>query len=235
MVEAVQRRMELEPLSDEDVVARVLAGETALFEVIMRRYNQRVYRAARSIVRDEAQAEDVMQAAYVLAYEKLRQWSGRAPFGAWLTRIAVNEALGRMRSARRFDKPGDQEGEGEGMERFASASPDPEQAAATSEVRQLLQNLVDGLPEASRTVFVLRDVEGMTTAEASEALGISEENVKVRLHRARAALRSGLASSAIRETQHVFSFHASRCDRVVRNVFLRLDLIVPGGDPGRRI
>lgn len=232
MAETLQLRPELEPLPDEDVVARVLAGETALFEVIMRRYNQRLYRAARSIVRDETQAEDVMQAAYVLAFQNLRQYSGRASFGAWLTRIAVNEALGRLRGARRFDQPADNEGDG--MDRFASATPDPEQAAATSEVRQLLQGLIDDLPESSRTVFVLRDVEGMSTAEASEALGISEENVKVRLHRARATLRSGLATYAIRETQSVFSFHATRCDRVVRNVFLRLNLLAPN-DGDRRI
>jgi RNA polymerase sigma-70 factor, ECF subfamily len=221
MAESVlQQSSGIEPIRDEEAVARVLAGETAFFEVIMRRYNQRLYRTARAILHDEAQAEDVMQAAYVHAYEHLRQFSGRAPFGAWLTRIAVNEALGRLRGARRFDEPE----EGEGMDRFASTSPDPEQAAATSEVRQLLETLIDGLPQPSRTVFMLRDVEGMSTAEASEALGISEENVKVRLHRARAALRSGLATYAIREAQSVFSFHARRCDRVVNSVFEQLNL-----------
>ena len=230
MAEAMQLRSELEPLRDEDVVAKVLAGETALFEVIMRRYNQRLYRAARSIVRDEAQAEDVMQAAYVNAFENLRQFSGRAPFGAWLTRIAINEALGRLRSRRRFDETAD---EGEDMDRFASASPDPEQTAAAAEVRQLLETLIDELPETNRSVFMLRDVEGMSTSEASEALGISEENVKVRLHRARAALRNGLANFAIRESQSVFSFHATRCDRVVRNVFLRLNLLAPEEDSSR--
>ena len=216
------QRSSIEPIPDEAVIARVLAGETAFFEVIMRRYNQRLYRAARAILHDEAQAEDVMQAAYVHAYEHLRQFSGRAPFGAWLTRIAVNEALARLRTARRFDEPEDQ---GDGMDRFASTSPDPERAAATSEVRQLLETLIDGLPPPSRTVFMLRDVEGMSTTETSEALGITEENVKVRLHRARAALRNGLATYAIHESQNVFSFHAVRCDRVVANVFRQISLL----------
>jgi len=216
------QRSSIEPIHDDEVIARVLAGETALFEVIMRRYNQRLYRAARAILHDEAEAEDVMQAAYVHAYEHLRQFSGRALFSTWLTRIAINEALGRVRGARRFDEPEDQ---GDGMDRFASTSPDPERAAATSEVRQLLETLVDGLPQPSRTVFLLRDVEGMSTAETSEALGITEENVKVRLHRARAALRNGLASYAIRESQSVFSFHAVRCDRVVENVFRQVNLL----------
>lgn len=217
----VEQRLSLEPLRDEDLVARILAGETALFEVIMRRYNQRLYRAARSIVRDEAQAEDVMQAAYVHAYEHLRQFAGRAPFGAWLTLIAVNESLARLRNAKHYDEP---EGEGDRMDRFASPTPDPEQAAATAETRRLLEALIESLPHGNRAVFVLRDVEGMSTTEASEALGISEENVKVRLHRARAVLRSGLAAYAQREMRSAFAFHASRCDRVVANVFRQIDL-----------
>jgi RNA polymerase sigma-70 factor (ECF subfamily) len=205
----------VEPMSDEDVVARVLAGETALFEVIMRRYNQRLYRAARAITRSDSQAEDILQAAYVRAYEHLRQFAGRASFGSWLTRIAVNEALGRLRQSRRFD---DLDGEGDSMDRFASFAPNPEQAAATSETARLLETLIEELPDTNRSVFMLRDVEGMSTAETSEALGISEENVKVRLHRARAMLRVGLAAYATRETRNTFAFHATRCDRVVANV-----------------
>ena len=217
---AAEERLRLEPLQDEDLVRRILAGETALFEVIMRRYNQRIYRAARAILRDDSVAEDVMQAAYVRAYEHLGQFGGRAPFGAWLTRIAVNEALGRLRNAKHYEEP---EGEGDRMDRFASPAPDPEQAAASSETRRLLESLIEGLPQGNRAVFVLRDVEGMSTAEASEALSITEENVKVRLHRARVALRNGLSAYAHRETRNAFAFHAVRCDRVVRNVFRQLE------------
>lgn len=217
---AVEERVGAEPLRDEDLVTRILAGETALFEIIMRRYNQRIYRAARAILRDDLRAEDVMQAAYVRAYEHLGQFAGRAPFGAWLTRIAVNEALGRLRNQKHYDE---QEGEGDRMDRFASPALDPEQAAASSETRRLLESLIEGLPEGNRTVFVLRDVEGMSTAETSEALNITEENVKVRLHRARVALRSGLSAYAFSETRNAFAFHAVRCDRVVRNVFQQLE------------
>jgi RNA polymerase sigma-70 factor (ECF subfamily) len=213
---AVEQRLSLEPTRDEELVARILAGETALFEVIMRRYNQRLYRAARTILRGDAQAEDVMQAAYVQAYEHLSQFAGRAPFGAWLTRIAVNEALARLRNAKHYQEP---EGEGDRMDRFASPEPDPEQAASNSETRRLLEALIDSLPQGNRAVFVLRDVEDMSTVETSEALGITEENVKVRLHRARAALRNGLAAYAHRETRNAYAFHAIRCDRVVKKVF----------------
>jgi len=231
VVEDVQQSAGTEQLADELVVARVLGGETALFEIIMRRYNQRLYRAARAIVRDEAQAEDVMQAAYVRAYEHLRQFSGSAPFGAWLTRIAVNEALGRLRRARHFAELDEK---GEGMDRFASTLPDPEQAAATSEARGLLEALIDHLPESNRAVLMLRDVEGMSTSETAAALDISEENVKVRLHRARRSLRNALAGLAIRESQAVFAFHASRCDRVVQNVLQQLEALAATTGSGPR-
>lgn len=210
----------VEPLGDEEVVARVLAGETVLFEVVMRRYNQRLYRAARSITRDDATAEEILQAAYVSAYEHLHQYRGMGSFAAWLTRIAVNEALGRLRLARRFEDLG----EDDDMDQFAAAAPDPEQAAAASEAARLIESLVESLPIVGRTVFMLRDVEGMSTAETAQALSITEETVKVRLHRARALLRQGLSAYADRETGRAFAFHARRCDRVVAGVFARLSL-----------
>lgn len=204
-----------ERISDEEVVARVLAGETALFEVIMRRYNQRLYRAARAITHDDYQAEDILQATYVNAYEHLRQYSGGAPFGAWLTRIAVNEALGRLRRLHRVDGS---HGDEDGMDRFAAPGPTPEQSAADAEMTRFLESLVSALPHSSRVVFMLREVEGMSTAETAEALGISEENVKVRLHRARGLLRQRLSAYAPREIGNAFPFHATRCDRVVSRV-----------------
>ncbi len=178
-----------------------------------------LYRAARGITRSDDEAEDIMQAAYVSAYEHLRQFAGSAPFGAWLTRIAVNEALGRLRNAKRYDE---YTGEGDQMDRFASTEPNPEQAAARSEASSLLETLVDGLPDGSRAVLVLRDVEGMSTAETSHALGITEDNVKIRLHRARATLRLGLSDYVDRETCHAIVFQAPRCDRVVKQVLEQL-------------
>lgn len=202
-------------LSDEEVVRRILSGETALFEVIMRRYNQRLYRAARAIIRDDSQAEDIMQAAYVRAYEHLDQFAARAPFGAWLTRIAINEALSRIRDKNHYGEP---EGEGDPMDRFASSTPDPEQTAANTELSHVLEHLIEALPDANRSVFMLREVEGMNTAETADALDISEESVRIRLHRARLTLREALSSYASREQRKLFAFHATRCDRVVRNV-----------------
>jgi len=202
-------------LSDEEVVRRILAGETALFEVIMRRYNERLYRTARAITRNDSQAEEIMQSAYVRAYEHLDQFAGRASFGAWITRIAVNEALARVRDRNRFSET---EGEGDPMDRFASPSRDPEQTAANSELSRLLERLIEALPDNIRSVFVLREVEGMNTTETAEALDITEESVRVRLFRARASLRDSLAAHATRDHRRLFAFHATRCDRVVRNV-----------------
>lgn len=212
-----------EAISDEEIVTKILAGETSLFEIIMRRHNQRLYRASRAILRDDAQAEDVVQDAYVRAYEHLSQFSGRASFASWLIRIAVNEGLSRLRSRKRHpEQEAAPEEIGDRMDRFASPMPNPEQQAVTSEIHSLLEQSIEALPDTNRVVFVLRDVEGMTTTETSQALGISEENVKVRLHRARAALRKALYAHVGAESKRAFAFHAVRCDRIVTHVFERI-------------
>src|SRR5216684_6260022 len=210
-------------LTEEQVVTRVLKGETALFEILMRRYNQRLYRVARSILRQDNEAEDVMQDAYVRAYEHLGQFAGRAKFSTWLTRIAVHEALARQRRGNRYQELEPMsEREGDPMDRFASLAPDPEQQASNSEVRRLLEEAVEKLPDAYRTIFILRDIEEMSTTDAADVLEITEENVKVRLHRARALLRKSLYARAGMERKEAFDFHAARCDRVVKNVFERI-------------
>lgn len=174
-----------EGMSDEEVVVQVLAGETALFEIIMRRYNQRLYRATRAILRDDAQAEEAVQDSYLLAYQHLAQFAGRARFGAWLLRIAVNEGLMRLRSRRYYEeRSATSEDEGDRMDRFASPMPTPQQQASIPALRRLLERSIEALSGSQRTVFVLRDVEEMSTTETAEALGISEETVKIRLHRA---------------------------------------------------
>jgi RNA polymerase sigma-70 factor (ECF subfamily) len=209
-----------DPLSDEEVVARVLAGETSMFEIVMRRYNQRLYRVARAILRNDGEAEDVMQDAYVRAYEHLDQFAGRAKFSTWLTRIAVHEALARQRRGKRYQelKPMS-ESDGDSMDGFASMALTPEEQVSNSEIRSLLEKAVEKLPDAYRTVFVLRDIEEMSTSDTANALEISEENVKVRLHRARALLRKSLYARAGMERKEAFNFQAVRCDRVVKNVF----------------
>jgi len=209
-------------LADEEVVHRVLAGETALFEILMRRYNQRLYLVARAILREDAEAEDVMQDAYVRAYQHLDQFAGRAKFSTWLTRIAVHEALARANRRRRYEAlDASPNSQGENM-MFPSNVPSPEQEAAAAQTNGMLEAAILSLPETYRTVLMLRDMEELSTAETAEALELTEQNVKVRLHRARALLRRELYARAGTSRPTAFSFMAPRCDRVVRNVFERL-------------
>lgn len=212
----------MEGWTDEEVIERVKAGDTALYEIVMRRYNQRLYRVARAILHDDAEAEDVMQDAYVRAYQHLSQFAGRAPFSAWLTRIAVNEALARLRSRSRTGQLEEAEQEGEFFMTMAETSPDPEQGASRAELGHLLEEAVLGLPQQFRAVVILRDVEELTTSETAVALDLSEENVKVRLHRGHALLRGWLFNRVGAEAKNAFPFMGVRCDRVVHSVLLRL-------------
>lgn len=210
--------------SDEEVVERVRLGDTALFEVLMRRHNARLYRAVRAILRDEPEVEDVMQQAYFSAYSHLDQFAGRARFSTWLTRIAVNEALGRARRKGALVETvtADDEGREDRNEAFASKDPTPEHTAFSSELRVLLEQAIDTLPDGYREVFVLREIETMPTAEVAEALQLSEEAVKTRLHRARALLRGDLYRRTGAAASDAFQFHATRCDRVVAATFARI-------------
>ncbi len=209
--------------TDQEVIERVKAGETALYEIIMRRYNQRLYRIARAILRDGAEAEDVMQDAYVRAYQYLYQYAGDALFSNWLTRIAVHEALRRLRLRRRHQQLEDFEYDEACPMSPMESSPDPEQCASIAEVRQLLEEAILGLPDQYRTVVMMRDVEQMSTAETAAALDLSEENVKVRLHRARAMMRGWLFARVGEHGAHAFPFMGARCDRVVLQVFARIN------------
>jgi RNA polymerase sigma-70 factor (ECF subfamily) len=213
--------LEWAKLRDEDIVQQILEGNTALFELIMRRYNERLYRAARAITRDEREAEDVMQQAYVNAFANLRQFKGHAQFATWLTRIAINEALARVRSRGRYERLDDG---ASNVETFMSLSstPDPERQAFTGELRDLLEWAIDTLPDGAREAFVLRDVEGLSTAETAAALGVSEEVVKTRLSRARGALRRALLERAGASASDAFRFQRPRCDRVVALVLSRI-------------
>jgi RNA polymerase sigma-70 factor (ECF subfamily) len=213
--------------ADEEVIRRIRAGEPELFEILMRRYNQRLYRVARSIVKNEAEAEDVMQQAYVNAYAHLDQFAERARFSTWLTRIAVHEALGRLRRRRRVqevDVSSETEGTGATL---TSGEPSPEQQALAAELRLLLEGAVDALPRTSRSAFVLREVEGLSTADVAECLQVSEDVVKTRLHRARLQLRKELFDRAGLVRQDAFAFHATRCDRVVAAVLGLLQISSP--------
>jgi RNA polymerase sigma-70 factor (ECF subfamily) len=206
---------------DEEIVRQVLDGNTAMFELLMRRYNERVYRAARAIVRDEEEAEDIMQQAYVNAYTHLRQFNGSARFSTWLTTIAVNESLARVRRRGRFEVFDAERTNVEPlmMRPFAD---DPEHLAFAGELRRLLEWAVDTLPDGTREVFVLRDVEGLSTSEVAESLGVSEDVVKTRLSRGRAALRRVLLERTGAVAADAFRFYRPRCDRVVELVMARV-------------
>jgi RNA polymerase sigma-70 factor, ECF subfamily len=211
----------LEALSDQEVVDRVRAGETALYEVIMRRYNQRLYRIARAILRDDAEAEDVMQDAYVRAYAHLDQFLGRASFSTWLSRIAVHESLARLRLRNR-NRQLETEADGELSINMTCKSPNPEQSASNTQAKELLEQAVLKLPEHYRTVIMLRHIEELSTSETAEALDITEENVKVRLHRGHGMIRNWLLESIGTNAKEAFPFMGIRCDRVVQGVFNRL-------------
>jgi RNA polymerase sigma-70 factor (ECF subfamily) len=205
-----------ESLTDEEVVERVLQGDRALFELIMRRHNERIYRTIRSILREEAEVEDAMQQAYVDAYAHLRDFAGRARFSTWLTRIAVHEALARKRRARP---------EGELMNDLPDPCRTPEQRTQDSETHRLLAAAIDELPEHFRTVFVLRSVQGLSVEETAEVLELNTETVKTRLHRARGLLQKAIIARTEPALARALPFPATRCDRVVAAVMQRLQLL----------
>jgi RNA polymerase sigma-70 factor, ECF subfamily len=220
--------------SDEEIVARVRAGETPLFELLIRRYNQRLFRVARSILRDEQEAEDVMQHAYVSAFAHLGQFEGRARFSTWLTRIAAHEALARARRRARlkgFDDMSDASPMPYGSPR--DDRPDPERQAQAAELRRLLEAAIDELPGIYRTAFVLREAEGLDTPEVAECLEISEVAVRARVHRARVLLRRGIYERTGATSASAFSFHLTRCDRIVAGVFARLGEVTTAVEPER--
>lgn len=215
-------------LSDEEVVERVLAGDTALYEIIMRRHNQLLYRVVRSILPSDEEAEDVMQDAYVRAYEHLRQFARRAQFRTWLTRIAVHEALARVRRSLRFSPPSPSDHfEGNPMDIVAASERTPEQQVANSELRAVLERAIALLPDSYRSVFMLREVEEMSIEEVAGILDLSAGTVKVRLHRARRALRKLIFDGAGGQLPGAFPFPAVRCDRVVAGVFQRIGTLTP--------
>ena len=208
---------------DGEVVERVRAGEIELFEVLMRRYNLKLYRAARSVFpADPSEAEDVVQDAWVRAFEHLDQFEGRAQFSTWLVRITLHEAWARARRRRRQESLDDAPREEEAPMQPAMTGPDPEKEAAAVEMRAILEDAVASLPDTYRTVFVLRSIEDMTTEETAESLDLSSDVVKTRLHRARGLLRRELLARAGTSVAALYPFAGARCDRIVASVLARV-------------
>ena len=198
-------------ISDDEVVRRVLGGERELFELLLRRYNQRVYRAVRAVLRNPDDVEDVMQQAYINAYRHLHQFEGRAGFATWMTKIAIREAAARNRRIVAV------RGE-ETMNDFPEPAPGPEERAVAADLMRHVEAEVAALPETYRSVLLLREVEGLSTEETAACLELSVDVVKTRLHRARTMLRDALYQRAGVGLQSIFTFGAHRCDRVVANV-----------------
>jgi RNA polymerase sigma-70 factor, ECF subfamily len=225
-------RRDLGALPDDELVALVRRGQGEAFAAIMQRYNRRLYRVARGITRDDGEAEDVLQEAYVCAFAALAGFRGEASLSTWLTRIVLNEALSRMRKRRpteelealdRVDSNG-----GSTVIMFPGAAvPDPEAAAARAEVRRLLEGAVDQLPEPFRIVFVLRDIEEMSIEETASHLGLRPETVKTRLHRARRLLRKSLDSTLSSALADTFPFAGARCARITAAVLERIGISEP--------
>lgn len=212
-------------LPDIDLVVHARTGDELAVRTIIRRHNQRLFRSARAIVRNDTEAEDVVQATYVHAFTHLAAFRGEAQLSTWLTRIALNEALARVR--RRRPTTGLEEidmqakpGHGEVLQFPSSLSvADPETELSRSETRRLLENAVDGLPDDFRSIFVLRDIEGMSTQEAASHLGIKPETAKTRLHRARKMMRLAIEKQLAGTFSSLFPFDGARCvamaDRVI--------------------
>lgn len=208
-------------LSDDEIISRVLKGEKNLYGLIVRRYNQRLYRVAMSIVNDDSEVEDVMQVAYINAYENLEKFEFRSAFSTWLTRILLNESLLRVRK-KKNSVPLTDDMTISPINRQNTYEPEtPASYVLQSELKTILEKCIQQLPEKYRIVFIMREIEGLNVAETQECLDITEANVKVRLNRARSLLKEML--SVVYKKEDILSFHLSRCDRVVGNVLGHID------------
>jgi RNA polymerase sigma-70 factor (ECF subfamily) len=210
-------------LSDDVLVARAIVRDEAAIRAIVQRYNQRLYRLARSVLRDDVEAEDAVQQGYVKAFAGLKGFRGDAGLGTWLSRIVINVALDTARRRRPTVELSDE------VERATAANPtpalDPERSLAQREIRNLTEKAIDELPEAFRTVLVARLVEGMSIDETAELLGIKPETVKTRLHRAREQVKQTLERQLGPALTGVFPFLGRRCERVADAVIARLKTI----------
>ena len=216
-------------LPDVEIARRIAEGDRDAFRLLMRRYNQTLYRTARSILKDDAEAEDAVQEAYLLAYRAMGKFRGEAKLSTWLVRIVVNESIGRARKRNRtaeiihIDNDIDHERDAAGVTMNEDISAQPERAALRSETRRLLEKIIDTLPNAFRTVFVLRAIEEMSVEETAAALDIPEATVRTRFFRAKGLLRQALSSEVDFACEDAFAFAGDRCDRIVAGVLARLD------------
>jgi RNA polymerase sigma factor (sigma-70 family) len=206
---------------ENEVIGRIIKGEKELYEVIMRKYNQRLYRIARSIIKDDSEIDDVLQETYIKAFEHLDQFEGRSQFSTWLTRILINQANASILKKNRRQNSIGSELSDTVKEAASSFEPTPDQQIMNKELKKYLEDAIDQLPETLRAVYIMREVEGLSVAETSECLSISVENVKTRLHRSKAMLKDLLFAQAKGDLD-VFRFGLQRCDRLVLAVLYQI-------------
>jgi len=227
MAQTALKKDALARLDDAELVRHALNRDAEAFRIIMQRHNQRLYRIARSVLRNSVEAEDAVQEAYVAAFSHLVSYRGESPLAAWLSRIVMNEALGRLRR-----KPGPADfapleavREAEIIP-FPSSAPqdDPERTMAQRQILQLVETATDALPEVYRVVFMIRVIEGMSVEETAHLLGIKPETVKTRLHRARQLVRNQLNKQIGPVLMDAFPFAGRRCERLTTGVLKRLGL-----------
>lgn len=221
------RQADYQAMDESELVERARRGEREAFRAIMTRCNQRLFRIARSLAPDDAEAEDVLQEAYVRAFAAIGRFRGEAGILTWLTRITLNEARGRLRRRRTMvdidEIEAAQSGRGQVVAfPAASMAADPETDAARAQVRRLLESAVDELPEAFRTVFIMRDVEECSIEETAASLGLKPETVKTRLHRARRQLRKALDEKLSSSLGSAFPFLGARCQAITERVLARM-------------
>ncbi|PWC40020.1 RNA polymerase subunit sigma [Azospirillum sp. TSO35-2] len=224
---------------DADLTRRIRQGDAGAFRVLMQRHNQRLFRMARGVLRDPADAEDAVQDAYVLAFTRIDQFRESSSLATWLGRIVLNEALRRLRQRRTMTgldeedtggtTPGAQVIPFPGAQQAPTT---PEEDASRAEVRRLLERAIDALPEPFRVVFTLREIEQMSVEETASCLGIPQDTVKTRLHRARRLLGHSLRRQLSPDLAGVFPFAGERCARIVAHVLKRLGLPDPPPDAG---
>lgn len=212
--------------TDEEIIREILNGRKHLFESIMRRYNRRLYRIGRSFLLSEDEIDDIIQDTYIKAYENLSKFEYRASFSTWLIRIFLNNAIARKEELKRFEFTDSFSNEnGHSVEHLKINNTDmktPEQNTINNELRYYLETAIDSLPEKYRTVFMMREVEKISTNETAKCLNLTEVNVKVRLNRAKEILRNKL--SEVYNDVEVFQFLGVRCDRIVENVMRKLNI-----------
>ncbi|NJD23179.1 MAG: RNA polymerase sigma factor [Melioribacter sp.] len=207
----IMRKIPKASMDDEEIIRSVLNGNRNDYEFIMRRYNERLYRIGISILKDESDVEDIMQETYIKAYKNLETFKQQSKFSTWLTRIMVNESLAKLKYRKRFEQLGDTETDN--TPSYFTHSETPEKQFMQKELRGIIENAVKSLPQKYQTVFMMREIENMNVQETAKSLNITNENVKVRLHRAKELLKTNITLAS--GTPEIFPFLQNRCDRVV--------------------